>query len=350
MKHLTDDNLHCMKEIFVSVVMPVHSTDFFIADYLNRMTTVMRGTFEHYEIIVVDNGANEETASIIKTAQRQIPGITLLVLSSLGGAQRNVADTTIIAGLDHAIGDMVVILDPRLDQPELVPQMVEATFSGADIIYALPQDRVSGSGLSNVLANMFIRLIGQAKGIELPMAISSCRLLSRSALNFILKSADRHRILILAPALSGYCFSTIRYEREYPGYAKQTQSRRLLYSRQLRNAGRSIQRALDLVFAVSVTPLRAVSFLALTTSVLALIYSIYVVGFWVVSEEIAPGWASLSLQISGLFFMTSLVLAVMSEYLLRTLESTGRRPIYYLIDQSHSTVSMHDKRLNVVGQ
>lgn len=346
---LADRDQRRMEEIFVSVVMPVRETAAFIAGYIDRMTKVMSGAFDHYEVITVDDGSADGTVATIKAAQRQVPRVTLLVLSQLGVARRSVADTAIIAGLDKAIGDFVVILDPRLDQPELIPQMVQATLEGADIVYALPEDRLTGNGLANIMANFFIRTIGRAKGIELPMAISSCRLLSRSALNFILKSADRHRILILAPAMSGYEHATISYKREYPGISGDPKVRHLAPSGGFRAAWRSVQRALDLVFAVSVTPLRAVSLLALIMSAVTLLYSIYVLGFWALSDSTEPGWVSLSLQISGLFFMMSLVLSVMSEYLLRTLENTGHRPLYFLTEQSQSDILFMEDTPNVLN-
>lgn len=333
-----------LKEAFPSVVAVLGNAERFAETYLQRLHAVMSSNFEHYEIIVVDDGSSDGTAEIISAAQKKYPSIvrySLIRPHGIGVAQ--------IAGLDNAIGDFTIILDPRLDQPEIIPDMVEKALDGADLVYALPKDRVTGQGAGNKMANWFLKSVAKAKRIDLPPSTSSCRLFSRTVLNFVVKLSDRHRVLTLAPAMAGFGYDTLVYEREYIGLKQDGSDTGKPSTGPLRMFQR-IGSGLRLLFGVSVTPLRMASWMALSVSALTLLYSLYVVIAWLLLDQVAPGWVSLSLQISGLFFVTSLVLAVLSEYVLQVLDSTGRRPLYFVAGQNFSDQLSYDQSLNVIAR
>ena len=196
---------------------------------------------------------------------------------------------------------------------------------------------MSKTGLYNRLVNAFLGALAWYDKIDLPTAMSSARLFSRAVLNFVLKASDRHRILSIAPALSGYRYRTITYNREFPGGS----NRRLSWSQ-------GFAKAVNLTLAVSPQPLRFVTLFALSISTTTIFYSVYAVAYWYLAPDVEPGWTSLSLQLSGLFFLTSLVLAVMSEYLQQILDNTGRRPLYFVSQEVSSDVMMIAPKLNVI--
>ena len=321
------------REIFPSVILPVRNAANFFGPYLDNIVHVLSQNFDFYEVIVIDDASTDDTAAIIKTRQKTLPNITLYCLPK---AYDQAIAT--IAGLDHAIGDFMIILDPRLDQPEIIVPLVSEAIKGADIVYALPRDRLSKSGLYNRLVNAFLATLAWYDKIDLPTAISSARLFSRAVLNFVLKATDRHRILSLAPALSGYRYSTITYDRSFPGG---NYVRRLSWKQ-------AFAKAINLTLAMSPQPLRFVTLFALSISTMTIFYSIYAVAYWYFAPDVVRGWTSLSLQVSGLFFLTSLVLAVMAEYMQQILDNTGRRPLYFVSQQVSSDVMMIAPKLNVI--
>jgi len=321
------------KEIFPSVVLPVRNAAAFFGPYLDNTAHILFQNFDFYEVIVIDDASNDDTVAIVKERQKTLPNISLYCLPK--AYDQSIAT---IAGLDHAIGDFMIILDPRLDQPEIIVPLVNEAIRGADIVYALPRDRLSKSGLYNRLVNAFLGALAWYDKIDLPTAISSARLFSRAVLNFVLKAADRHRILSLAPALSGYRYSTITYDREFPGGKN---VRRLSWRQ-------AFAKAVNLTLAISPQPLRFVTLFALSISTITIFYSVYAVAYWYFAPDVVRGWTSLTLQVSGLFFLTSLVLAVMSEYLQQILDNTGRRPLYFISQQVSSDVMMIAPRLNVI--
>ena len=99
---------------------------------------------------------------------------------------------------------------------------------------------------------------------------------------------------------------------------------------------------------MSPQPLRFVTLFALSISTITIFYSIFAVVYWYFTPDVMRGWTSLTLQISGLFFLTSLVLAVMSEYMQQILDNTGRRPLYFVSHQANSETMMIAPKLNVI--
>jgi hypothetical protein len=333
-----------ISEIFPSLILDVTACESFIEGYLHDVAALMRANFERYEVILVDGGAGQRMREIVRDVQHLHPGFIFLRIVRLSGAE-----IELIAGLEQAIGDVAIILDPRLDQPELLLELVKTSAQGFEIVYALPRDRVARQGLHNKATNTFLRLVARAKGIDMPPEASSGRLVSRAVLSLMLQSADLHRTLIIAPALSGHAYATVVYDREMPGRAvPDASSRGLRVWFGVAETRRLVGRALSITLAISIKPLRAVSIVALLTSALSLVYSLYVVATWLISDQVAPGWASLSLQISGLFFLTCIVLSVMSEYLLQILEGTGRRPQYYVTSLYQAESLGAKERLNIL--
>ena len=164
---------------------------------------------------------------------------------------------------------------------------------------------------------------------------ASYRLLNRTVLNYMLEAVDRHRSLMFLPALSGYPYATLEYDRP-PGAVGGA------------STGERLAKAVDLLFSTSARPLRIITLMSLGISVLSLCYALYSVLIYVVRDDIARGWTSLSLQISGLFFLVCIILAVMSEYLLQVLEATTHHPRYHIATQRHSATMDVARPRNVV--
>jgi glycosyltransferase involved in cell wall biosynthesis len=320
-------------EVFLSVIVRVRNAALFIGPALHRLIGVMEENFRFYEIVLVDDASTDETRSIISDVQQRERNIQLYILAQSKGD--NVAVTV---GLDHAIGDMIVILDLKVDPPELIPDMVGLAVQGTEIVYGLPRERLQSQGVYNRLFGWLVYAMGRINHIDVPQAVSGYRLISRTVLNFMLEATDRHRTLMLLPAMSGYRHATIEYDRlisqrEGPRTRKR----------------QTFIKALDLVFSASPRPLLRVSTLmSLGISAISLVYSILVVLIGLFKHDVASGWVSLSLQISGLFFLTCIVLAMLSEYLLQVLEMTKGGPRYHIAHQGHSSRLSLANPLNVV--
>jgi polyisoprenyl-phosphate glycosyltransferase len=323
------------REVFPSVVLPLLDAEPYIEAYVQELQQLLAADFEFYEIIVVNNGSSDATQARVTALQARLPNLSLYNLAN----RYSVAIAT-IAGLDHAIGDFVIVLDARWDPPGLVRELMRVALEEKDIVYAVTRERAAARTLYYRLEDRFLRALARLNGIRQPPALSSARLFSRRALNFVLKAADRHRILPLAPALSGYSIERILYD---PVQRARTRERRLSWPY-------AAYRAAELTLSLSPKPLRLVSIGSMGISLLSVVYAVYVVLYWLTHDDVAAGWASLSMQISVLFFFLSLVLAVMSEYMQQILENIGRRPLYYYTTHSQSSVMSYAPDLNVTEE
>jgi len=309
-------------EVFLSVVIRVRDAAPFIASALQRLINVIEGNFDFYEIVLVDDASTDATVAVISDLQQNARNIQVYVLT-----QRRGDNVAVTVGLDHAIGDVIVTMDLNVDPPELIPAMVALAGPGTEIVYGLPRERRHGQGIYNRLFSWLIFAMGRINDIDVPRAVSGYRLISRTVLNFMLAAPDRDRTLMLLPAMSGYSHATIEYDRligprEGPRIRKR----------------QTFIKALDLVFSASPRPLLRISTLmSLAISGLSFGYAILVLLIAIFKQDVASGWVSLSLQISGLFFLTCIVLAMLSEYLLQVLELTKGSPRYQIAQQSYSS-------------
>ena len=113
------------------------------------------------------------------------------------------------------------------------------------------------------------------------------------------------------------------------------------------NLKNSVLRGLNIVTSLSNAPIRLANILASAAAILSFIYSIYVILVWILNENVVPGWVSLSMQISILFFMNSLVLILMSEYILRIGKRNNKSSTYYIIDEITSINITRKGKLNI---
>ncbi|NWG45408.1 MAG: glycosyltransferase [Alphaproteobacteria bacterium] len=318
------------KDAFPSVICAVTNARPVLAERLREISDVLAGTYRFYEIIIVDNASTDGTYALAETLLKSVKNVQYCLLSGRVGESAAVA-----AGLDRAIGDCIVTMDLLADPPELLPRMIGELREGCEIVYALPGGRLRGANIYDRTARLFLRSVARFNAVNVPEAMSSYRAFTRAVLNFILDSQNFHRTLPLAPAFSGYPYTSIEYERRP----------------EARGSGRvgigAVLRALDILFSSSVRPLRLVTILAVGMSLFSILYAIYVVLTKIFVENVAPGWTTISLQISVFFLVTSVVIAVMSEYLLQVLEISNRRAPFHLRREMHSSVMDYEQDLNV---
>ena len=320
------------RDTLVSVVAVVCNAEEYIERYILDVAETLASEYRYYEIVLVDDGSTDRTVEQIETLQQRVNNIQLYCLPRT--LQENVA---LVAGLDGAIGDYVVVLDPRSDPASVVPELLElALKEEKDIVYALARDKLYGRGLYHTLSKLFLRFLSRMNEFDLPLAMSSCRLFSRSVLNHILAASNRHRTLPIAQALGGYRWGTLEYDRVWRNIEVKSLVRTEAFAK-----------AADLLISGSMRPLRLVTLVSLAFSGVSLLYAVYVIATRLIMSSVAPGWASLSLQLSLLFFLVFLILAVMSEYLLRVMEATSNRPLYFISRESRSAIMDHADQVNV---
>lgn len=317
------------QDIFVSAVVIAKAEACDLAKYVSSLSRHLKNYYTNYEILVIDNRATiEEIASVNKLLVK-LPCIRLIRLS-----RQYKHDTAVFTGLEAAIGDFVVILDPVLDPIEDVSKIVETNRS-YDIVQGVSTIPIKGVFGTDTGRRLFYWYNRKYLGIDIPLQSTYFMSLNRRAVSAITatKRHDRH-VRHLSKAI-GYKFITFNYEPlENPSS-----------QRSLRTG--AIQ-AIEIVSSYSTHPLRLVTWLGFLAGCVNLIYGIYVLIVAFFNNNVEPGWTTMSMQLSAMFFVLFTILVVFSEYIGRILSESRQDPHYLIMDEFSSTVSLADvERKNI---
>jgi len=173
----------------LSVVAPVYNEQELLDEFYARVCSALEGI--DFELVLVDDGSTDTSPAILHHLASGDPRVHIVYLSRNFGHQ-----TAITAGLDHARGDAVVMLDADLqDPPELIPRMLDHWRAGCDVVYAVREQRDGESRFKLTTARWFYKLFDKLTQVELHHNSGDFRLLDRGALNALLSMRERSRFL-----------------------------------------------------------------------------------------------------------------------------------------------------------
>ncbi|MEK7539953.1 MAG: glycosyltransferase [Patescibacteria group bacterium] len=321
-------------ETLITVVMVMQNDQKIITETVTQTANLLSQSFRYFEILVVDNGSVDQSVETVKQLQLRIPNIRLLVLS-----RKYDQEIAFAAALDNSVGDYVVLMDIQFDPPALMPELLAKAQSGFDIVIAERNDRSDNTWTEKIFARFFYRIYGNISGFYFSPNASYFRVLSRRAVNSIIKIKNKSRYLKYFNALVGFTQTYVKYDRVYKKDAKQTKV----------GFVRSLVKASDVIVSNTVMPLRLVSLLGVVASFLSLLFLIYVFVVSLIKDKVAEGWISSSVMNASMFFLVFLFLTVISEYISRILIESKDQPLYFIADEYNSKVlQTSQEKINVV--
>jgi hypothetical protein len=243
-------------------------------------------------------------------------------------------DTASWVGLENALGDFVAVFDPQSDSIGFLATMLDQAVSGADVVFATNEQKNRQSIIYRACFSAFNLLYKTFNGIHLAKEAPQYRVLSKRVVNFILQHpmpAVTYRHL---PATGGFARVNLSYSAP-------------VCSASRKRLGDSINRGVRLLVSTTRGPMRLVTSLSLFGAVANLFYSFYVIAVALLKKDVAAGWVTLSLQQSGMFFLISLVLLVLGEYILHMASLTNEGPLYHVAQEFTSAVMTHRQKLNI---
>ena len=295
-----------------SVVVPVFNEAECILDFHARLAAVME-RLGSWEAIYVNDGSHDETLLRLEALRRQDRRFAVLNLSRNFG--KEVATT---AGLDHARGDAVIVIDADLqDPPELIPELVAGWRAGFDVVYAKRRARVGESRTKRASAALFYRLMTHLGRVEMPADTGDFRLLSRRAVDAVLQLREQHRMMKGLFAWVGFPSMAVLYDRapRHAGISKW-------------NWWRLWNLALEGITGFTVMPLKVATYLGLVVALLSVIYGAQVVVKTLLFGNPVAGYPSLMTVMLFLGGVQLVTLGVIGEYLGRIFNETKNRPLY----------------------
>jgi polyisoprenyl-phosphate glycosyltransferase len=199
-----------------SVVIPAFNEAEGLAEFHRRLAAVMR-PLGSWEAIYIDDGSQDATRAVVERLRRDDPAVGLIALSRNFG--KEIATT---AGLDHAHGDAVIVIDADLqDPPEVIPELVAAWRAGFDMVLARRRAREGETLLKKLTAHVFYRLMRHAGPVRLPEDTGDFRLMSRRVVRAVCELREHHRFMKGLFAWVGFASTTVLYDRA-PRCAGQT--------------------------------------------------------------------------------------------------------------------------------
>ena len=298
----------------LGVIVPMLNEARGIDALLARLLPALESTDLDFEIIAIDDGSVDDTLEILRQRHASNARIKALSLSRNFGKEIAVA-----AGLRHASGDAVVIMDGDLQHPpELIPKLVEQWRNGYDVVYAQRIDRDADSPTRRFLARIFYRTFRMLSGTRLHENAGDFRLLSRSAVAALNRLGERARFNKGLYAWIGFKSIGVPFDvPERPDAGKSRWRPRQLW-----------HFALDGLASFTTIPLRIWSYLGLAISLLALAFGLYIIVDTMLYGNSVRGYPTLMVSILFLGGVQLISLGVIGEYLGRVYEEVKARPLF----------------------
>ena len=297
----------------LSVVVPVYNEEAALSEFHRRLAAVLDRLPAASEIIYVNDGSSDGSAALLAALHGADRRVAVIELSRNFGKEAAMS-----AGLDHARGDAVVILDADLQHPpECIPGMIAAWEQGFDVVLMRRASRDREGGLRKASARAFYRLIGRIGTIEIPEDVGDFRLLSHRAVAALERFPERSRFMKGLFAWIGYPSTSIDYEVEdrYAGETKWSFWRLWNF-------------ALEGITSFSVVPLKIASYVGFATALAAFAYGAYFIGKTMLFGESIRGFPTLVVLILFLGGLQLTALGIIGEYLARMFIEVKQRPLY----------------------
>jgi polyisoprenyl-phosphate glycosyltransferase len=297
----------------VSVVVPCYNEEAGIAAFHRCLARVMDQLSETWEVIYVNDGSRDATLWRMQDLHRTDPHVAIVNLTRNFGKE-----IALTAGLDHARGAAVVVIDADLqDPPEVIPELVAAWREGNDVVYGQRRVRHGETWLKRATADLFYRLMQRLGRMQMPRDAGDFRLMSRRVVDAVLSMRERHRFMKGLFAWVGFPSKAVPYDRA-PRHAGRTSW----------NYWRLWNLALEGITSFSIMPLKVATYLGLLVAIFAAVYIIQLIVRTLVFGNPVAGYPSLMAVVLFLGGVQMVVLGVIGEYLGRVFNEVKQRPLY----------------------
>jgi polyisoprenyl-phosphate glycosyltransferase len=291
----------------ISVAIPVYNEEEIVHILHSRVSEVMNGIGEAWEVVYVNDGSKDATLKLLLDLQVTDPHIVVVDLSRNWGHMGALS-----AGIQTARGDAVVLMDGDLqDPPEVIPEMVAAWRRGAKVVSAVRRKREESRKYLLVLFALFYRILGALSDFPIPLNSGIFGLMDRQAIDSFNALREYNRYLPGLRAWIGYPTAIVTYDRKdrVGGEGKLSFVSRIKY-------------ALDAITSFSYKPLR-----------LSFALGIPAIGIAVIAIAVLALAGSLTATaaiIAAVFFMGGVQMfcvGVLAEYIGRIYDEVRRRPL-----------------------
>lgn len=295
----------------ISVVIPIFNEIEVLPELHRRLTSLLSGLQEEYEIVYVDDGSTDSSLPYLISLYNS-DGLHIRVI----GFSRNFGhQTSISAGLQHATGDAVIVMDGDLqDPPEVLPAFIKKWREGYEVVYGI-RTRRKENILKRAAYYLFYQLLHKISYLSIPIDSGDFSIIDRKVVNVLKEMPERNRFVRGLRTWIGFRQIGIPYERDtrFAGKPKYT-------------FAKLFKLAYDGLITFSYYPLRLSTKLGFLFSGLAMLSAGLIVFLKATSGFIPQGWASTIVVILFISALQFFILGIFGEYLGRIFEEVKARP------------------------
>lgn len=311
----------------ISIIVPAYNEEESIP-YLEKRLVALMDNMKNYEfeVLFVNDGSKDKTLELIKELRKKDERFCYVNFSRNFGKE-----IAMIAGLDYATGDAVILIDADLqDPPELIPELVKYWEQGYDDVYAKRNSRKGETFLKKFTSKMYYKVLQSLTNVEIQKDTGDFRLLDRRCVNALKKLRESQRC-------SKSIFSWIGYNKK-----------EVLYDRDPRVAGKTkwnykklVDLAIDGITSFTTSPLRISTYLAIPTFLALVIYFIYVIIKCIRLSVAIQAFQAIILLVLFFSGIQIMLFGIIGEYLGRIFNETKNRPLYF-VDEYNGEKEMNN--------
>ncbi|OGC69112.1 glycosyltransferase [candidate division WWE3 bacterium RIFOXYC1_FULL_39_7] len=302
--------------IYLSIVIPIYNEEKNIPELYKQLKPILKKLSSKHEIIYINDGSRDNSLSLLKSLRRKDKKVKIINFSRNFGHM-----AALSAGLTHATGKKVVIMDADLqDPPKVIPEMYKKSHQGYDVVYAVKKDRKE-SVIKRLMFSTFYTILNSIAQFKMPPNAGTFSLIDKKIAKIINSLPEKNRY-----------FSGLRF---WTGFS-QTE---VIYERQARFAGKSIplrkhlKLAMDGMISFSHIPLKISSLLGFIFAIISSVLIIIIVLAKIFFGIGIIGWASTMSTILFVGSLQLLTLGIIGEYLARIYDEVKSRPEYIVSEK-----------------
>lgn len=309
----------------ISCVVPVYNEQAVIAEFIPALDKTLKELAFIYEIIIVDDGSQDNTMAIIQQLRAQYSIHYLRFSRNFG------KENALSAGLAHAKGNAVILMDADFQHPlATIKDFVAKWQEGYDMVYGVRKGRKDETWLKRVCAGSFYKLTSQITRINIPANAGDFRLLDRKVVHALQKLPERNRFMKGLYSWVGFKQIAIPFEVQPRTQGKTHWN---YYS--------LLDLAITGLTSFSAFPLRMIALGGISIALLAFLYALWIILSTFLFGIITPGWATIVTTIMFFGGIQLFAIGVVGEYIGRIFDEVKQRP-HYIIDEQ---ASFNDSRL-----
>lgn len=297
-----------------SIVAPIYNEEGNIQLLYDRIRAVMDSTGESWELVAINDGSRDRSLELLEQLARDDKRVKVINFARNFGHQ-----IAVTAGLDHASGEAVVIIDADLqDPPELILEMIERWKAGYQVVYAVRQERKGESWFKLLTAKLFYRLIYRITDVNIPMDTGDFRLMDEKVVAVLNSMREHNRFIRGMTSWIGFKQTGVSYVREarHSGETKYPLKKMVRF-------------AMDAVTGFSYFPLQIMVYVAFVLGLLAVLaIPIIAVLRLILGYEFLGGQVTTIVLLLIVSSFQLFFLFVMGQYVARIYDEARGRPLY----------------------